>query len=262
MQINVIQIIILCLYGFIAIWDEFNLCLGFNKPVFAGLFAGIVLGDIQTGLYVGATLQLMVLGIGPFGGTSLPDYMTGAIIGTAFAISSGSIEVALGIAIPVGLLLVNFDLLARFVNAYFQNMADAAAEKENYRKVELANLLGCLSWGLSRMIPIFICLVFGQNLVDLILEYSPAWLLSGLQVAASILPALGIAVLLRYLPLKRYWSYLILGFVAAAYMQVPMLGVAFVGLALAAIAYRQNGKNKGLVVANVIEEGDVIEDDE
>ncbi|EGF47400.1 PTS system, IIC component, partial [Lacticaseibacillus rhamnosus MTCC 5462] len=38
------------------------------------------MGDIQTGLVVGSTLQLMVLGVGTFGGASIPDFATGAII--------------------------------------------------------------------------------------------------------------------------------------------------------------------------------------
>ena len=260
MEISILQIIILCVYGCIAIWDEFNLCLGFNKPVFAGLFAGIVLGDVATDMYVGATLQLMILGIGAFGGASMPDYMSGAIIGTAFSITSGSTEVAIGIAISVGLLLVNFDLLARFANAYFQKMADVAAEKSNYRKVERANLLGVLSWGLSRAIPIFICLIFGQDLVNLILEYSPQWLLDGLKVAAGVLPALGIAILLRYLPVQKYWAYVIFGFVAIAYLKIPMLGAALIGVALAAIAYLRKKDMGSMAMPSKVRS--VIEDDE
>ena len=31
------------------------------------------MGDLQTGLYIGATLQLMTLGISSFGGASVPD---------------------------------------------------------------------------------------------------------------------------------------------------------------------------------------------
>ena len=45
--------------------------------------------DVTTGLVVGGTLNLLVLGIGNFGGASIPDYMTGALLGTAFAIQSG-----------------------------------------------------------------------------------------------------------------------------------------------------------------------------
>ena len=194
----------------------------------------------------------------------MPDYMTGAIIGTAFAAGTGKsgIEVALAVAVPVGLLLVNFDLLARFVNAYFQNMADLAAEKENYKKVELANILGLFSWGASRALPIFICLFFGKNIVNVILKSSPEWLLSGLRVAAGVLPALGIAILLRYLPLKKYWAYVLVGFVAAAYLKTPMLGVAFIGLVAASVVYNRKVEQSKMAPINISQEGDTIEDDE
>lgn len=262
MEIQLWQILVLCIYGFIAIWDEFNLTLGLNKPVVAGLFAGLVLGDVTSGLYIGGILQLMVLGIGSFGGSSMPDYMSGAIIGTAFVAGSNDPDVALAVAVPVGLLLVNFDLLARFANAYFQRMADAAAEVANYRKIEIANILGVLSWGLSRALPIFIGLYFGKDIVTNILNASPEWLLTGLRVAGGLLPALGIAILLRYLPFKKYWVYVLAGFVASAYLNVPMLGVAFIGLIAAAIVYNKRNEQAANPAVSTIQEGDTIEDDE
>lgn len=68
----------------------------------AGFFAGLVLGDVSTGLVVGGTLNLLVLGIGNFGGASIPDYMTGALLGAAFAIQSGQeAEFGVTLAIPI-----------------------------------------------------------------------------------------------------------------------------------------------------------------
>ena len=79
------------------------------------------MGDLATGLAVGATLQLMVLGVGTYGGSSMPDYITGAIIGTAFAVTSGKgIEFGIGLAVPVGLLMVNLDVFGRFCNVFLR----------------------------------------------------------------------------------------------------------------------------------------------
>lgn len=58
----------------------------------------------------------------------------------------------------------------------------------------------------------------------------------------GILPVVGIAILLRYLPTNKFVAYLIIGFVAAAYLKVPMLGVALIGVALAIIYFKQNFK--------------------
>lgn len=101
-------------------------------------------------------------------------------------------------------------------------------------------------------------LIFGQNLVNLIVDYMPDWLMGGLSVAGGLLPAVGIAILLRYLPVKSYISYLLIGFFAAAYLSVPMVGVAILGVALAVIAFKQYlEKNRQTVAVNtgVAQEG-------
>lgn len=59
----------------------------------------------------------------------------------------------------------------------------------------------------------------------------------GLKTAGIILPAMGIAILMRYLPLKRYFPYFILGFVLMAYFTktFSLLGTALVGFVFAAL---------------------------
>jgi len=122
--------------------------------------------------------------------------------------------------------------------------ADKYAEEVNLKKIEMMNILGVLMWGLSRAVPVFICLILGSKVVTSFVSYFPVWLSSGLKVAGGLLPAVGIAILLRYLPTKKYIPYLLMGFVLAAYLGVPMLGVAICGLALALLFYRQGGFNE------------------
>lgn len=79
-HIAVWQIALLTLYSGLAIYDGNNTTLGLVKPSMAGFFAGLIMGDMTTGLIVGGTLNLLVLGVGNFGGASIPDYMTGAVL--------------------------------------------------------------------------------------------------------------------------------------------------------------------------------------
>ncbi len=259
---NIIQILILTLYIGFQVWDSLNPGFGFHSPIAVGLFTGLVLGDPAMGLQVGATLQLMILGVGTYGGSSIPDYATGAMIGTAFAITSGEgMEVGLAISVPVGLLMVQMDVLGRFTNTVFQHMAEAGAEQRNYRKVELGNVLGILPWTLSRMIPVFLVLTLGQGIVEDLLAIAPEWLMNGLKVAGGMLPAVGITILLKYMPLKKFWMYAVIGFVLVAYLKLPVLGVALIGLFLGGLVYNQ--KNEAVVVAaSTTNEGGTIEDDE
>ena len=62
------QIILITLYAGFQILDELTLYTGFNTPVGAGFVVGLIMGDLQTGLMIGAGMQLMVLGVGTFGG--------------------------------------------------------------------------------------------------------------------------------------------------------------------------------------------------
>lgn len=230
------QILILTLYAAVSIIDGLSFSLSISFPLFAGFFTGLILGNIPMGLVVGATLQLMVLGVATYGGASVPDFMSAAIIGTAFAILSGqNVEFAIGVAVPIGLLLTQMDILARLTNTFFQHKADKYAEDGNADGVARMNLVSICTWMLSRGIPVFLGLFFGNAVVKAINLYLPKWLMGGLKVSGSILPALGIAILMRYLPLKKYYPFYILGFILVAYGKTGMLGVALVGFALGAI---------------------------
>lgn len=112
-----------------------------------------------------------------------------------------------------------------------------------------------------------------------------------MSVAGAVLPAVGFAILLRYLPVKKHFPYLVLGFTITALLatlfsnvqllgtsvasvvkempgtfnSLPMLAVALIGFALAAISYKngQNNHNQKPVASEQVEsaEGE-IEDDE
>ena len=231
------QILLLTCLAFWAIIDQLTVSI-VNNPLAIGMISGIIMGDITTGLAVGATLQLMVLGVSTYGGASMPDFMTGAIVGTVYAVISGKgVQFAIGLAVPVGLLMVQLDVLARFANTIFQHRIDTFI-KENKPNAAARNALwGTFTWGFSRAIPVFILLVVGNDVVKAILRIIPAWLTDGLKVSGHILPIVGIAILLRYLPTKRFISYLAIGVIAAAYLKMPMLGVALLGAALAYLHY-------------------------
>ena len=232
------QILLLTCLAFWVIIDQLTVSI-INNPLAIGMISGVIMGDTTVGLAVGATLQLMVLGVSTYGGASMPDFMTGAIIGTVYAVISGKgVQFAIGLAVPVGLLMVQLDVLARFTNTIFQHRMDKFINENNPDAAARNALWGPFSWGLSRAIPVFILLVVGNDVVKAILEVIPEWLTDGLKVSGHILPIVGIAILLRYLPTKRFISYLAIGFIAAAYLKVPMLGVALLGAAMAYIHYQ------------------------
>ncbi|MEY4716494.1 PTS mannose/fructose/sorbose/N-acetylgalactosamine transporter subunit IIC [Lacticaseibacillus paracasei] len=238
MSISAFALILLTIYVGIAQLDALSVKIGLFSPVFGGAVTGLVIGDLKTGLIVGATLQLATLGVATYGGATVPDFLSGSIMGSAFAIMSGrGAAYGIGLAIPIGLLLTQMDILARMTNTIFQHHADRLAEKGDYKGVERNNLYGIIPWTVSRMLPVFVGLFFGSAVVKAINAWIPAWLMVGLKTAGIILPAMGIAILMRYLPLKRYFPYFILGFVLMAYFTktFSLLGTALVGFVFAAL---------------------------
>lgn len=235
-EISLWQIIVLSLYSFVAMIDGLSFQTSIANALFAGFFTGLVMGNIPLGVTVGATLQLMVLGVATYGGASVPDFRSAAILGTTFAILTGqNVEFAIGLAVPVGILLTHMGTLARLANVYFQHRAERYAENGDAAGVARMNLLGMLPWGFSCFIPVFLGLYFGNEVVKTITDYLPAWLMTGLKVSGKILPAMGIAILMRYLPLKKFYPFMIFGFVLAAFLKLSLIGVALIGLSLSVI---------------------------
>ena len=287
------QILFLTLYSAYQILDELTLNSSAGSPVFAGFIAGIIMGDVETGLWIGGSLQLMVLGVGTFGGASRIDATSGAVIATAFSVAQGiKPEMAIStIAVPVAALMVYTDILGRFSTTYFAHRIDKHVENFNYKGIERDYLMGALPWALSRALPVFLAVALGggfvQTLVDGIQQVQ--WLADGLTLAGKMLPGLGFAILLHYLPVKRNLHYLALGFAitamlttvysnlqtaggalatlskdfnAAPFKGLPMIGIAIIGAALATLHYK-NGQRLNVIEQKVeVAESGEIEDDE
>lgn len=252
-SVPILIVVLLTIYVGFAQLDQISIQVGFYSPLFAGTVTGLLLGDITMGLMVGASMQLMTLGVATYGGATVPDFLSGSIMGTAYAIMSGQgAEYGVALAVPIGLLLTQLDVLGRMTNVIFQHRADRHAAKGNPRGVETSNILGIIPWTLTRMVPVFLGLYFGETVVTAISKWIPAWLMGGLKYAGGLLPAMGIALLMRYLPVKKFFPYYIIGFVLMAYLptQFTILGVSLVGLALAAIYMgRQKTEEQAVVVA-------------
>lgn len=246
------QIILITLYSGVQILDELQIWSGLNTPIGAGFIVGLIMGNIPVGLFIGASMQLMILGVGTFGGASRIDATIGTVLATAFSISihGMSPQVAISsIAVPVATIMIQLDILARFTNTYFAHRIDHYIETFNYKGIERNYLLGALPWALSRAIPVFLALAFGRGLVQAIanaLNGSWAWLGNGLSLAGATLPAVGFAILLRYLPVKKHVAYLILGFTITTLFSVIFSNVQSLGTGIATISKGFSVKFNGM----------------
>lgn len=227
--------------------------------IWTGLVTGLIFGDVQLGLKVGGTMQLMSMGLYAFGGASVPNYTAGTTIGTMLAIMSGrGLDYALVVGIPFALLGVQLDVLFRVSSVWFAQKAESCIDKGKYDAMERWVIAGILPAIIVQWIPACIAF-FAADAIDSIIAVLPQWLMNGMNTAGSMLPAVGIGLLLHYMPTRKYWPYLLTGFVFSAYLGTPIFGVALIGLAVAAVSFMNGDKTKELVaVEGGTDDGDEL----
>lgn len=175
----------------------------------------------------------------------MPDYPVAAIIATAIACSTGrGMEAGLAIGLPVAMLGVNFDVIYKIFNGFLEQKEVSLIEEGKFNSFLRLVKVSPIFYGLCSAVPVFLCVAIGPSLVNAILDFMPTWFTTGLSIAGGLLPGVGMVMLLMYMPLNKYWSFLIVGFVLAAYLSVPTLGIGAVGLAAAYEVYK-----KGLATA-------------
>lgn len=234
MQLSALQIVLLVLVAAEINVDRRGLSLTHARPVIVGFLCGLILGDMNSGLYIGGTFTLMSLGVAALGGSSVPDYGVATIIACAFAKTTGQgPEVGMTIGLPVGMLGVQMDVLYKICNSFIAQKSQKYANEKQFGKMYAILYLCPVMVAVFMAFPTAVALTAGAPLVQAILDVLPSWVTGGLSVAGKLLPGLGIAMLLHYMPAKKYFNYILIGFVLSAYMGVPILGIAFLGVALA-----------------------------
>lgn len=79
MEFSIIQVALVFVVTFIAAIDQFNFLESLYQPIVTGAVIGLILGDLNTGLLVGGTYQLMTIGNMPIGGAQPPNAVIGGI---------------------------------------------------------------------------------------------------------------------------------------------------------------------------------------
>jgi PTS system mannose-specific IIC component len=210
----------------------------YGVNVMLGWVTGIICGDAQTGLYIGATMTLMGLGIGGFGGSSVPDYTLGTILGTVFSITTGAVENGLTVAVTVSMFGTQLDVLRKTLGSFFIHRAMACNEKCDFKGVAVWVWLSDAMRVFVNVLPVALAITVGADVITSILDMIPAWFTNGMKVAGGILPGLGFAILMRYMPVQKYGVFMIVGFVLSAYLNMPMLAIAGLAFVAAYMIYQ------------------------
>lgn len=204
---------------------------------------GVILGDVQTGLAMGAVGELAFLGFGVSSGGSVPPNPVGpGIVGTVLAITMKGqgidTEAALAYSFPFAI-LVQFLITGIYtISTGFPEKAKRAVDAGRYgRYCLLANGTILMFAGAGFVIG-FASAFHAQGLGNLIAAI-PEWLTGGLGTAGKMLPAVGFAVILSVMCGWDTGPFVILGYGAAAYLNVPVIGIALFSAAFAWILYER-----------------------
>lgn len=261
MDVNALQFVLLILLaGFRAVDAYATQAIPFMHALVCWL-TGIILGDPNTGLIVGGTIQLMSMGAAGLGGSSASDYGMAGIVATVTACITGNGDVSVGLAIGVvvAMLYVQLDVIFKIYNSWVFKVIRGLAVKREYNKMLASCFLSHLWLFFQGALPIVIVLAFGQQAVEAINSFMPAWFTGGLSIAAGVLPVTGFAILLTFMPVKKFYAFLIAGYVLAAHLNLSVLPIALLG-AVVAIEYFRN-KSEAAPVAAATVNGGELEDE-
>lgn len=206
-----------------------------NRPIIIGPLVGLLLGDVQTGVIVGASLEAVFMGVVNIGGASAAEPGIATAVGTAFAIMLGKgPEVALTLALPIGILGLQIKtVIYIFIVGMFAKTFDKlAAEGKEKQIVILHYGLWAVQWTLYSLFAFF-GILFGSDAVSAILEAIPDAVMNGLTVCGGLLPAVGMAMLMKMLWDKKICMAFFLGFVLVAYLKLPLIALAVLGVIVA-----------------------------
>ncbi|SHE94216.1 PTS system, N-acetylgalactosamine-specific IIC component/PTS system, fructoselysine and glucoselysine-specific IIC component [Seinonella peptonophila] len=240
MDLLLLKAILVGVWVTIAFIDSHTFQLHIFRPIFTGPIVGLIMGDLQSGLVVGATVELMFLAV-IFVGTAVPPNPTiSTAIATAFAvIGGGGAKLAIATALPIALIGQIVETLQNTViNVYFMHRAERAIEKLDLRGLIYNNTIFPMAMNLVLYgLPTFLAIYFGAEYVQHIINAIPDKVVKGLAVGGGLIGAVGFALLLKSIKSKTLWPFFFLGFFFAAYMKVNMIGIGLLAVICVALYY-------------------------
>ncbi len=230
--------ILVGLVGVIGIWDTRlfgNLKL--ERPLILGTLTGLVLGDLKTGVILGAALELVFMGAVAIGAAAPPDMILGSVIATAICIlQGGNVGAALTIAVPIAALGTFVATAIRIFLAQLGHSADKLIDEGQYKAAQRVHvILGPFLYGLLYFVLIFAAIYFGAHSVGSIIQMIPQNIQDALSIVSKVLPALGFAMILRTMVTKEMVVYFLLGFAIVAYSKIDLIGMSIIAVLLALI---------------------------
>lgn len=232
MDVTFTRVVLMFLIAFFAYMHCWFGSTMWNRPIVVAPLVGLALGDLETGVKLGATLELVFMGAFPVGASNPPDFVSGTIIATAYVIMSGKgISSAVVLAVPIATLVLLIDnLQMTFLLTGASHLADKEAKKGNIKGVERIQVIAGIGNKIILSLVVALGFYVGVPVIEKVLDFVPEFITHGLDIATGIIPAIGFAMLARMMLTKKTIPFLILGFLLVAYLKVSIVGIALFGI--------------------------------
>ena len=251
---DIIQIILLALLTFVLAIDQFSLTETIQRPIISCTLMGLILGDLNTGLAVGGTYELMMIGNMPVGGAQPPNHILGGVVAMVLAVKSGlTVEAALGASVVFAVLGQYAITLTFTLMSMFMAKADKAALDADVKGITNVNIISCCILGSLFALAAVIAYVGGQSLAGPLEAFQSdfKWFMDGLGAAGGMMRYVGFGILMKIMLSNDMWGIYFAGFAAAAILGnidatkgATLILVAFIGIAIALNDYQSNIKIK------------------
>ena len=260
---SIISIVLVVIVAFLAgmegVMDEFQ----FHQPLVACTLIGLVTGNLEAGVILGGTLQMIALGWANIGAAIAPDAALASVASAIILVLGGQgaegVSTAIAVAIPLAVAGLFLTMIVRTLSVACVHRMDAAAEKGNFKGVEAWHIVAVIMQGLRIAIPAAALLVIPAETVQGFLESMPAWLTGGMSIGGGMVVAVGYAMVINMMATKEVWPFFAIGFCLAAISDLTLIALGAIALSLAFIYIKlsESGGNGNGGGGNV---GDPLDD--
>ena len=238
---NIVEIVLLAIVTFFFAIDQFSLTEIVYRPIIACPIIGAILGDVNTGLVVGGTYELMMVGNMPVGGAQPPNAVLGSVVAMIFAVKAKmDINAALGACMI-------FATLTFTIMSGLMAKADKAANEANPKGITAVLNTSMAILGTLFAVIAILAYVGGTAASGALqsLSENASWFMGGLSAAGGMMRFVGFAVLLKIMLSNDLWGWLLAGFACAllfgnveATASACLILVAFIGVAIALLDFK------------------------
>lgn len=236
---SVISIVLVIIVAFLAgmegVLDEFQ----FHQPLVACTLIGLVTGQLEAGIILGGTLQMIALGWANIGAAVAPDAALASVASAIILVLGGQgtagVSTAIAVAIPLAVAGLFLTMVVRTLSVACVHRMDAAAEKANFKGVELWHIIAIAMQGLRIAIPAGALLFIPATTVQNFLTSMPAWLTDGMAIGGGMVVAVGYAMVINMMATKEVWPFFAIGFCVAALSDLTLIALGAIGVSLALI---------------------------